>query len=672
LDIQNKDNYFNVIYQGYIINDSKSDDPEGQSRYQIYVPQLHYDILEANVEKYGKLSAEDKINDELFGYFPWATTLVGDLEQGDVIYGSFLKNSNNSFIILGTLPKDDEGEGGAGDINGDDIVELAMPIIIENEVGVSRNNWPDKISDADYGNIASNDNGAWSIGLIQWHGCRAFDILYHIAEEDSNWKSNWDDKSLTIVSDISSALKAKTAVNYRNKWNVTVYNSKILQGARNMLISSKGKEVQKDYARKATKTAFDILIDSPYNISNPGILIFCMDIMNQYGNGVNGVSSVKGCLTEAAKISKNDKGIIEQLSQFREWWKNKSSYTKNGKLIVPYETRRKTTYDYIVQLEKQGKLSSLSVTDLTCLAGLKHVPEYGEYFWPVPSSDHISCFWGEGKKPLTYNFKYNSDRNYQGYNGWNRPHKGTDITGKSGCEVIAVGAGTVAYVYGNGVIGGGASQGNCIGIRMDKNPDHHFVYMHLCKPPKFKVGDRVKPGDVVGYMGTTGNSTGTHLHIGLHLKAVWPSPQNLTTMIDPLPYFGKKVKGVSIASSTKKSSGKVTGDDIINYAKNFLGCKYVWGAEGPNTFDCSGLTYYVYKHFGYTLNRVSADQRKNGVSVSKNNLQKGDLVHFTGHVALYYGDNKILHASNSNGKVVVSSLSENWYVKNYWGARRIL
>ena len=124
-------------------------------------------------------------------------------------------------------------------------------------------------------------------------------------------------------------------------------------------------------------------------------------------------------------------------------------------------------------------------------------------------------------------------------------------------------------------------------------------------------------------------------------------------------------------TSSKKSS-KVTGGDIIAYAKKYLGYRYVYGTAGPNTFDCSGFTSYVYKHFGYSLNRTSGGQRSNGKKVSKSDLQPGDILCFSGHVGLYIGGNKFIHAANPRKGVIISSLSESYYVKTYITARRIL
>lgn len=133
----------------------------------------------------------------------------------------------------------------------------------------------------------------------------------------------------------------------------------------------------------------------------------------------------------------------------------------------------------------------------------------------------------------------------------------------------------------------------------------------------------------------------------------------------------KKTTSTKTKSSSKKSS-KTTGADIVAYAKKFLGCRYVYGTAGPKTFDCSGLTSYVYKHFGYSLNRTSGGQRSNGKNVKKSDLEPGDILCFTGHVGIYIGGNKFIHAANPRKGVIISSLSESYYVKNYITARRIL
>lgn len=125
-------------------------------------------------------------------------------------------------------------------------------------------------------------------------------------------------------------------------------------------------------------------------------------------------------------------------------------------------------------------------------------------------------------------------------------------------------------------------------------------------------------------------------------------------------------------ANESSNSGSVTGSDIIAYAKQFLGCKYVYGGMSPSGFGCSGFTSYVYKHFGYSLNRTSSGQRSNGVAVDKSNLKAGDILCFNGHVGLYIGGGSFIHAANPSKGVIISSLSESYYAKNYITARRIL
>lgn len=84
----------------------------------------------------------------------------------------------------------------------------------------------------------------------------------------------------------------------------------------------------------------------------------------------------------------------------------------------------------------------------------------------------------------------------------------------------------------------------------------------------------------------------------------------------------------------------------LQYAEEQVGKPYVWGARGPNAFDCSGLTYEAYKHAGIDIGRTTYQQIKKGKAVSRKNLQPGDLV-FTspGHVQMYSGKGKIVEAA---------------------------
>ena len=126
--------------------------------------------------------------------------------------------------------------------------------------------------------------------------------------------------------------------------------------------------------------------------------------------------------------------------------------------------------------------------------------------------------------------------------------------------------------------------------------------------------------------------------------------------------------------------------DLLDYASKFKGVRYRLGATGPNRFDCSGFTSYVFSKFGYKLSRVSREQVNNGKIIAKNELQPGDLVFFNGrragssrigHVGIVTAaDNEketfeFIHASISQG-VVVSKSTETYYDKRYVKACRVI
>lgn len=123
------------------------------------------------------------------------------------------------------------------------------------------------------------------------------------------------------------------------------------------------------------------------------------------------------------------------------------------------------------------------------------------------------------------------------------------------------------------------------------------------------------------------------------------------------------------------------GQEIADFAKKYLGCKYVYGASGPSTFDCSGFTMYVYKNFGISLSHSARAQSKNGVYVAKQDLKPGDLVFFKdyetmdgiGHCGIYIGDGNFIHASSGTGYCVkISTLLSGSYNARYETARRLI
>jgi cell wall-associated NlpC family hydrolase len=117
----------------------------------------------------------------------------------------------------------------------------------------------------------------------------------------------------------------------------------------------------------------------------------------------------------------------------------------------------------------------------------------------------------------------------------------------------------------------------------------------------------------------------------------------------------------------------------LSAAKKQLGKRYVWGATGPRTFDCSGFTSYVCKKSGVCVPRTSLKQSRTGKRVNRKQLKPGDLVFFdtskrrrgyVNHVGIYLGNNKFIHASSAKHKVIITSLEKPFYKSRFkWGSR---
>lgn len=140
--------------------------------------------------------------------------------------------------------------------------------------------------------------------------------------------------------------------------------------------------------------------------------------------------------------------------------------------------------------------------------------------------------------------------------------------------------------------------------------------------------------------------------------------------------------GRSTVSSTKTSA---LHDELIDYGKKYIGKPYRYASRGPNSFDCSGFTSFVFKQFGYALSPSSAGQDQQVPSIRrKQDLAKGDLVFFegrsrngrVGHVGIVTqvkanGDFDFIHASTSRG-VIVSKSTEQYYASRYLRGGRVI
>jgi cell wall-associated NlpC family hydrolase len=115
------------------------------------------------------------------------------------------------------------------------------------------------------------------------------------------------------------------------------------------------------------------------------------------------------------------------------------------------------------------------------------------------------------------------------------------------------------------------------------------------------------------------------------------------------------------------------GQRVASFARHLLGVRYQYGGASPRAgFDCSGFVRYVYGHFGVALAHSSFADYVRGRRVGRWQLKPGDLVFFdgAGHVGIYVGHGRFIHAPHSGTVVRISTMS-GWYGARYNGARRV-
>lgn len=152
------------------------------------------------------------------------------------------------------------------------------------------------------------------------------------------------------------------------------------------------------------------------------------------------------------------------------------------------------------------------------------------------------------------------------------------------------------------------------------------------------------------------------------------------------PKFYRLGKSTGIAPSASALNGTVSGtiapavsgQQILNEAKKYLGTPYVYGGASPSGFDCSGFVYYVLKQLGFSPYRTPASQYGQGTYVAKSDLQVGDVVFFANtyasgisHVGIYAGNGQFIHSPNSRSTVSYSDLTTGYWANHYYGARRM-
>lgn len=127
---------------------------------------------------------------------------------------------------------------------------------------------------------------------------------------------------------------------------------------------------------------------------------------------------------------------------------------------------------------------------------------------------------------------------------------------------------------------------------------------------------------------------------------------------------GQQVNYTAVAEASPAISGPAApaagqGQAIVDAAASKIGSPYVWGATGPNSFDCSGLTSWAYKQVGKDIPRTSEAQAASGTKISRNDLQAGDIVAFysgASHVGIYTGHGTVIHATTEGKPLAETSM----------------
>lgn len=176
-------------------------------------------------------------------------------------------------------------------------------------------------------------------------------------------------------------------------------------------------------------------------------------------------------------------------------------------------------------------------------------------------------------------------------------------------------------------------------------------------------------------------SVQSHIQTEQNQKTVLESQIHLTqAQIQTIEEQTKEATQLTQSSTyiaqTTASMPQLDTNSIVGYAEQFLGTPYVWGGTSPSGFDCSGFTQYVYAHFGVTINRTSEDQFAEGIPISQNDLQPGDLVFFSTyapgatHVGVYAGNGLMVDAQDEG--VSIAPLFGSYWGPKYLGARRFV
>ncbi|WP_251496591.1 CD1108 family mobile element protein [Otoolea muris] len=251
-------------------------------------------------------------------------------------------------------------------------------------------------------------------------------------------------------------------------------------------------------------------------------------------------------------------------------------------------------------------------------------------------------------------------------------HRGIDIGVAAGTPIKAAQDGRVVSA------GNAGDYGLCVVIEGENG--YQSKYAH-CSSLSVRAGQEVRRGDVIAAVGSTGNSTGAHLHLEVTHNGQYLNPYYY---VDNGGYGYLPGGGAAGMPDFPENPGAAMGDGsftaMLTEAEKYLGFPYVWGGSSPATsFDCSGYVSWVINHSGVgSVGRQTAQGLYNLCTpVSRNDMQPGDLVFFTGtrstaapvtHVGIYVGGNRMIHCGNP---ISYANLDTSYWLSKFYSGGRL-